>query len=232
VMNLDQIGDVHWHLLNLGAVELLNLSHHTNIICCDEVDGNTLSSETSTTTDSVNVVLTVCWKIVVDNQGNLLNIDTTCQQVSGDQNTGRTGSELLHNQVTLTLVHVSVHGGNSEITGGELVGEPVDLSAGVAENDGLGDGDSLIQIREGVQLPILFFNSNVELLNTFEGKFGLLDQDTNGIAHEFGGNLKDILWHGGRKEDDLGGLRKELENVVDLLSETTLKVIQLAYENL
>jgi hypothetical protein len=59
------------------------------------------------------------------------------------------------------------------------------------------------------------------LLDTFKGKLSLLDENTNGVAHEFGSDLEDILGHGGGKKDDLGGLREELEDIVDLLSETT-----------
>ena len=115
-----------------------------------------------------------------------------------------------------------MHGGDGEVTGSELVGEPVDLSAGVAEDDGLGDGDGLVEIGESVELPVLLLNSNVELLDTFEGEFGLLDQDADGVAHELGGDLEDILGHGSGEENNLGRLRKELEDVVDLLGETTL----------
>lgn len=207
----------------MSAVELLDLTHHADILGGDEVDGNTLTTETTTTTDSVDVVLTVGGQVVVDDKGHLLDIDTTGQQIGGDQDTGRTRSELLHNQVTLGLVHVSMHGGDSEVTGSELVGEPVDLSAGVAENDSLGDGNSLVQVGQSVQLPVLLLNGNVELLDTLEGQLGLLDQDTDGVAHELGGNLENVLGHGGGKKDDLGGLRKELEDVVDLLSETARK---------
>lgn len=220
---LDEVGNVHGHLLDLGAVELLNLTHHADILGGDEVDGDTLSAETTTTTNSVDVVLTVGGEIVVDDQGNLLDVDTTGQKIGGDQDTGGAGSELLHDQITLTLVHVTVHGRDGEVTGSELVGEPVDLSAGVAEDDGLGDGDSLIQIREGVELPLLLLDGNVELLDTLQGKLVLLDQDTDRVAHELGGDLKDVLGHGGGQEDNLGGLGEELEDVVDLLGETALK---------
>jgi hypothetical protein len=209
----------------LSAVKLFNFSHHAYILGGNEVDGNTLSAETSSTTNSVDVVLTVGWQIVVDDQRNLLNINTTGQKISCDKDTGRTRSELLHNEITLALVHITVHGRNSEVTGGEFVGEPVDLSAGIAEDDGLGDGDCLVQIRESIQLPIFLFDGDVELLNTFEGKFSFLDQDTDRVAHKLSGDLKDILWHSGREKDNLGGLRKKLEDVVDLLSETALKKI-------
>ena len=219
---LDEVGNVHGHLLDLGAVELLNLTHHANIIGGDKVDGDTLAAETTTTTNAMDVVLAVGGKIVVDDEGNLLDIDTTGQEISGDEDTRRTGTELLHNQVTLSLVHVTVHGRDGEITGGELVGEPVDLSAGVAEDDGLGDGDGLVQVGESVELPLLLLNGDVELLDTLQGKLVLLDQNANGVTHELGGDLEDVLGHGGGQENNLGGLGQELEDVVDLLSETTL----------
>jgi len=84
---LDEIGDVHWHLLNLSAVKLFDFSHHAHIFSSNEVDRDTLSSETTSTTDSVDVVLTVGREVVVDDQGDLLDIDTTSQQVGGDQDT-------------------------------------------------------------------------------------------------------------------------------------------------
>lgn len=220
---LDEIGNVHGHLLDLGAVKLLNLTHHADVVSGDKVDGDTLSAETTTTTDTVDVVLAVGGKIVVDDQGDLLDINTTGQQVSGNQDTRGAGSELLHNQVTLSLVHVTVHGRDSEVASSELVGEPVDLAAGVAEDNSLGDGDCLVQVRESVELPLLLLNSNVELLNTLKGKLVLLDQNADGVTHELGGDLEDILGHGGRQKNNLGRLGQELEDIVDLLGETALR---------
>jgi hypothetical protein len=224
--DLDEVGDVHRHLLDLGAVELLNLTHHADIVSGDEVDGDTLSAETTTTTNTVDVILAVGGKVVVDDQGNLLDVNATSQEISGNEDTGRSGTELLHNQVTLSLVHVTVHGRDSEVTGGEAVSEPVDLFAGVAEDDGLGDGDSLVQVGEGIELPLLLLNGNVELLDTFQGKLVLLDQNADGVTHELGGDLKDVLGHGGREQNNLGGLGQKLEDVVDLLGETTLQLCQ------
>lgn len=116
-----------------------------------------------------------------------------------------------------------MHGGDGEVTLGELLGEGVDLPAGVAEDDGLGDGDGLVEIAEGVELPVLLLDGDVELLDTFEGKLVLLDEDADGVAHELLGDLEDVGGHGGGEKDDLGGLGEELEDVVDLLGETTLE---------
>lgn len=219
--------NIHWHLLDLSAIELLNFTHHAHIILSDEVDCNTLSSESATTTDAVDVVLAVSRKIIVDDQGHLLHIDATGEEIGGDQNTRRARSKLLHDDIALSLIHFSVHSRDSEISRLQLVCEPVDLSASIAEDDSLCDGDSFVEIGQGIQLPLLFFHGNVELLDTFEGKLGLLDQDTDWITHEFGGDFENVLGHGGRQENNLSGLGQELEDVVDLLRKTTLKDISL-----
>lgn len=173
----------------------------------------------------MDVVLAVSRQVVVDDERDLLDVDTTGQKVGGDQDTRRSRAELLHDNVTLALLHVTVHGGDSEVTGSELVGEPVDLPAGVAEDDGLGDGDGLVEVREGVELPLLLLDGDVELLDTLEGELLFLDQDADRVAHELGGDLQDVLRHGGREKDDLGRLGEKLEDVVDLLGETTLDVV-------
>lgn len=38
---LDQVGDVHGHFLDLSRVELLDVSHHSDVFGSDKVDCNT-----------------------------------------------------------------------------------------------------------------------------------------------------------------------------------------------
>jgi len=99
--------------------------------------------------------------------------------------------------------------------------KPPYLSSGVAENDGLSDGDGLVQVGESVELPFLLLNGDVELLDTFKSQLVTLDENTDGVAHEFGGDLEDIGRHGGGEEDNLGRRGEELEDVVDLILEST-----------
>jgi hypothetical protein len=40
-MVLDEICNIHWHLFNLGRIELLNIPHHSYILSSDKVDSNT-----------------------------------------------------------------------------------------------------------------------------------------------------------------------------------------------
>ena len=215
-------GNVHWHLFDLSAIELLDFSHHPDVICRNEVDGYTLPSKSASTTNPMDVIFTVGGKIIVDDERDLLHIDATSQKVGSDQDARRAGPELFHDQVALTLVHVAVHGRHGEVTSGELVSEPVHLSPRIAENDGLGDGDSFVEIGEGIQFPVFLLDRDVELLDTFEGELRLLDENPNRITHELRGDLKDVLGHRSREENNLGGLRQELEDVVNLLGETAL----------
>ena len=220
---LDEVGNVERHLVDLGRVELLNVAEHADVVVGDKVDGNTLTAETTTTADTVDVVLTVGGQVVVDDKRDLLDVDTTGEEVGGDEDTRRAGSELAHDDLSLGLLHVTVHGRDGELPGGELVGEPVDLAAGVAEDDGLGDGDGLVEIAERVELPLLLLDGNVELLNTLEGQLVPLDENADRVTHELLGDLENVLGHGGRKEDDLGVLGEELEDLVHLVLETAGK---------
>jgi hypothetical protein len=86
----------------------------------------------------VNVVFAVAGQVVVNNQRHLLNVDTAGKQIGGDEHTGGARAELLHDELTAGLVEVAVHARDGEVTLGHLLLQPVDLAAGVAEDDGLG----------------------------------------------------------------------------------------------
>lgn len=93
-----------------------------------------------------------------------------------------------------------------------LLSQPVDLPPGIAEDDSLGNGNCLVKIAEGVKLPLLLFDGDVELLDTLEGQLIALDENSHGITHELLGDLEDIGGHGGGEQDNLGVLWKELED--------------------
>ena len=104
-----------------------------------------------------------------------------------------------------------------------LLGEPVDLATGVAVDDGLGDGKSSVQIAKGLKLPLLALNGDVELLDTLKGELVLLHKDADRIAHELGSNLQDLKRHGGTEDAALHSLWHVLEDIVDLVLESSGK---------
>ena len=56
----------------------------------------------------VDVVLPIRREIVVDDEGNLLDIDAPGEQVGGDEDARGARPKLPHDNITLLLVHVAV----------------------------------------------------------------------------------------------------------------------------
>ena len=91
----------------------------------------------------------------------------------------------------------SVHGRDGELARVHLLGEPVHRSAGVDEDDGLGDGQCLVEIGGRVELRLLALDRDVVLLDAIEAQLPLFDKDPDGVAHEPLGNLEDVKRHCG-----------------------------------
>ena len=84
----------------------------------------------------VQVVLWLRWQVIVDDQGHLLHINTTCQQVSSDQHPGGSRSELTHDDITSVLVHVTVGCRHGVVTLPHLVCQPVNLPQQIGTSKG------------------------------------------------------------------------------------------------
>lgn len=69
-----------------GDLEALanGLKHLFVLLLADEGDGKTLGTETTRTTDTVEVGVSISRHVVVDGQVDTLDIDTTTEDVSGN----------------------------------------------------------------------------------------------------------------------------------------------------
>ncbi len=112
------------------------------------------------------------------------------------------------------------HSRHCEFAALHLLRQDIDLSPGVAEDDSLGDIDSVINVAKGIELPALLLHSDVELFDTFQGQLVLFDEDSNGIAHELGRNIQHLRRHGSREQGYLDVVRQELERIIDLCSKS------------
>jgi hypothetical protein len=211
-----EISNIGGQLLNHHVVELLDVKQHPLVITGNKVDGNTLPTKTTTTTNAMQVVLWLSGKVVVDDQGHLLHINTTSKEVGGDEHTRRTRPELPHDDVPSVLVHVTVSGRHCMVPAPHLVSKPVHLAAGVDKYDTLSDSQSLIQVTERVQLPIFLLHIHIELLDTLKGELIPLHKDSHRFVHELAGNLKGLGRHGSRENSNLNFSWEELEDVIDL----------------
>ena len=167
---------------------LLNLLDEGGVLRKHEVNGSTLATKTAGTTNSMDVVLFLEGKLVVDNETNLLNINTTSEEISGDEDTDGTGTELLHDDVTTELVHLTVHDGDGEIVLSHGLLELFNTLLGVAVDEGLVDIKVGVEVKKDVHLPLVLFDSDVVLLDTFKGELLVLNQNLCGVAHEVSGH--------------------------------------------
>merc|ERR1719326_1469302 len=98
----------------------------------------------------MQVVLHVLRQVKVDNQGHLLHVNAACKQVCRDQYTRGARTEFAHNEVTLLLVKLGMHSGDSEVTLCHLVCQVIDFATCIAVDDGLRNSERLIQVTESV----------------------------------------------------------------------------------
>jgi len=201
----------------------LQLLDEAGVVGLNEVDSSTLSTETTSSTDSVNVVLLLEGKLVVDDETNLLDIDTSSKQIGGDENTDGTGSEFLHDSLSLELIHLTVHDGNNEVFLDHSLLELLNTLFGVAVDEGLVDIEVSVKVEENLHLPFLLLDGDIVLSDTFKGQLLVLNKDLSSISHEVLGELEDVIWHGSREQSNLDVLRQVFEDVGDLLLETTRK---------
>nr|GMC70861.1 beta-fructofuranosidase, insoluble isoenzyme CWINV1-like [Ipomoea batatas] len=78
------------------AIELLNVKEHSFIILCHKIDSNSFPPKPSTPTNSMEIVLGLGGQIVVDHKRDLLNVYTSSQQISGDENPRGPRAKLTH----------------------------------------------------------------------------------------------------------------------------------------
>ena len=78
-----------WENLRKSNFESL-LNCLENLLVCfvgNKRDGETLGSETTSTTNTMEVRVSIAWKIVVDGQVNTLNINTTTEDIGCNTDT-------------------------------------------------------------------------------------------------------------------------------------------------
>mmetsp|Transcript_25686 Transcript_25686/g.40436 ORF Transcript_25686/g.40436 Transcript_25686/m.40436 type:complete len:375 (-) Transcript_25686:246-1370(-) len=220
---LDEVGHIHGHLFYLGVVELLNVAQVDCVALGEEVDGHALAAEAARAADAVDVVLAVGGQVVVDHQRHLLHVDAPGQQVRGDEHARGARAELAHDDVPLALVHVPVHGRDREVALRHLLRQPVHLAPRVAVDDGLGDGQRLVQVAQRVQLPLLALHRHIELLDALQGQLVALHQHLHGLVHELLGHVQHLLGQRGRDQHHLRAGRQVPVDVVHLLLEPAVE---------
>jgi len=230
-LRCSQLVEIGWHLVDLRIVMVLNVLEETGILGKDEVDRSSLSSESTSSTDSVDVVLLLDGQLVVDDESDLLDIDTSGEQVCGDEHADGTLSELLHHNVSLDLVHLTVHDADDEVLFGHALFELLNTFLSVAVDEGLVDVQVGVEVQKDLNFPLFLLDGDVVLVDTFKGELLVLDEDLGRVSHEMLGESENVRGQGGREEGDLDVSWQELEYVLNLLFETSAQHLVSFVEN-
>ncbi len=98
-----------------------------------------------------------------------------------------------------------------------------DLSPCVAENNRLSDCQCVVEVTQGVKLPILLFDRNEELLDALESQLVTFNKNPNGVRHELRRHLQNIVRKRSAQNDNLSCGRKVSVDVVDLVFESLVE---------
>jgi len=85
----DQFRDIHGHFIDLSSIVLLDITEDSNVIISHKVDRNSFSTESTRSSNSMNVKLSVGRQVVVDHQRDLLHVNSSSPDVRSNQDTTR-----------------------------------------------------------------------------------------------------------------------------------------------
>lgn len=114
-----------------------------------------------------------------------------------------------------------MHDGNTEVVFLHFLCEFDNSLLSVAVNKSLVDIEVTVEIKQDVHLPLFLLYGDVVLLDTFESKIFVFDENLGGLSHKVLCQLEDIDWHGGREKSNLDLTWQELEDILNLLLEST-----------
>ena len=210
-------------LVNLGRVELLDLNHFHGLFLRNQVQSHSSSSESSASSDSVNVVLHGHWEVHVDNQSTLSDINSSGQQISGQKQLDLSLSEILHDFVSDFHLQSSVHELARDFLLLEFLAELLASFLGVEIDEALRNRGVIENCHQGVVLGVLVLAVHVVLADSLECDVLVLDKDLHWVAQGLLCNGEDLLGHCGREEADLGLRIDGSDDLVDLFDESERK---------
>ncbi len=108
--------DLLWHFWEFNGEARLHLLDFLLVLLGgDERDGKTLGTESTSTTNAVQVLIRIIREIVVDDDVDSLDINTTTEQISSNKNSLLEILEVLESTDTLLLFQTRVDADRWEI---------------------------------------------------------------------------------------------------------------------
>lgn len=160
----------------------------------------------------MKVAVRFLWHIEVEDDIDLLNIDTTTENVGGDHNSVLEGLEVSITLDALILLQVSVNCNGGEVVLAQQMVKHLSSVNALDEDNNLVEMQRVEQVNKLLDLFLLLDLDKV-LLKTVKSEFALVvNKDLEGIYHELATDVLNFLGHGSREHHHLLLGRSSLEN--------------------
>ncbi len=160
----------------------------------------------------------ILWHIIVEDYVDLLDIDTSTEDVGWDHDSVLELLEFIVSLDSLFLREISMNADRGEVI---LLKNLIKLDC---EEDALDEDDNLVEHKGVQQISqlsdfLVFFKFHVVLLESVKSQFTLvINENFERILHELSAYSFDLIWHGGRKHHDLLAVWGILENFLNITS--------------
>ena len=205
----------HVHRLDLLAGCLLDLTQHVLLTRGDEEDCGTFTTCTAGTANAVHVGLGVVGDVVVDDQGDALNVQTACSHVSCHEDVDAAVAQGVNGALTQLLGDVTVNRCCRETACLQLVGNFLGFLLGAHEDDNAVVVFDLEHAGHCIQL-VGVHDLHIALGDICAGGGLSLDANLAGVVQVLLSDLADRVGHGCGEECNLlavGGALKDLFHV-------------------
>ena len=204
--------------------EVEQVPDDTPVAAVEEGSGDTGVTSTTRTTDTVDVVVDVGGQIVVDDVGDVGDIQTTGGDGGGDKDGAAAGPEEVEGALTLALSAVAVDGGGGEALVEQEVGQGVGHALGLDEDEGQTGGAVGVEDVEQDGALVLVLDVLDLLGDVLRGGTDTTDGEEDVVLEEVAGEHLDVAGEGGGKHEGLAvgdvGHVLTLDDAADLGLET------------
>jgi hypothetical protein len=176
--------------------EIHKLSNDSTVATVEESSSDTSVSSTTGTTDTVDVVVNISRKIVVDDVGDVRDIETSGGNSGSDQNGASSVTEELESTLTFALGAVTVDGSSGEVLVDEEVGKRIGhtLSLNEDQSETVGVGVENVQ-KNGALVDIL--NVLNLLSNVLRSRTDTTDREEDVVLEEITGKHLNVAGESG-----------------------------------
>mmetsp|Transcript_23900 Transcript_23900/g.56458 ORF Transcript_23900/g.56458 Transcript_23900/m.56458 type:complete len:273 (+) Transcript_23900:96-914(+) len=209
--------DFVWEFRDVDLETRLDLVEDLLVLFArDKRNGDTLSPKTSGTTDTVQELVTFFREVVVDNDVDTFDIDTTAEQVRRYQDTSVEVLEGLILTDTFLLLHSTVDTDRREVTFSQQTVQFLGTRNFTDEDNDLVELECVKQV---VQLTVLvsLVQLGVVQAKTVQGQLGfVVDVDLHRVLTELLTDRPDLLRQCRTEKHDLFLVRCESENFLNV----------------